>query len=317
MRKRNGFILAIITLLSVVFFSVAHADPIYKSVDAQGNVVFSDQPSSNAQQVTLPPISIAPAPTVVPLTPVTTTSTSPSADNPVLVYKQLDLLSPLNDQTIWDNNGIVNVSVALSPNLGSGDMLQVILDGKVVASSNSTTNFTLNGLDRGTHVMQVQIINSKKKVVKVSNVVTFYIHKAIAACNTPLKVCMKGNCQQELTYLGGHPICQQIFVDKVLLAESRYQTCKENACPQLAELKAKYETLKKSLVNKIQQDMAVLADNIEQCKAKNCSELGDLQKKYYIAEASILDFKLNQCERTHCKEKQELKNKYEAAKKQT
>lgn len=315
MQKLKYHILAIITLIGISLMSIAYAEQIYKSVDAQGNVVYSDQPSPNAQPVNPAPISIAPTPNETPLAPVTSTSAPPPGDE-VKVYTQLDLISPLNDQTIWDNNGTVNVSIAMSPKLGPGDAIQLVLDGKVVATSNSTTNFTLTGIDRGTHVLQAQIINSKKKTVKTSNVVTFYLHKAIAACNNPLQMCDKGNCQEELSYLADHANCQQIFMDKLAQAEDKYENCKANNCPKLAELKQKYDNTREKIQQQIQAAMLILEDKIEQCKETNCSELGDLRKKYFIAQANIYQFKINQCKRTNCTNINTLKTAYQQAKEQ-
>ncbi|MFN7097737.1 MAG: DUF4124 domain-containing protein [Gammaproteobacteria bacterium] len=316
MRRGKKLAAAIMILLGMSVLTSALAEQIYKSVDAQGNVVYSDQPSSGAQQITPPPISITPTPTVAPLPPINTSTQDTQSTSIVKVYTQLDILSPLNDQTIWDNNGNINVSVALAPKLAAGDQLQVIVDGKVLAESNTTTNFTLNSLERGTHVLQVQIINNKKQVVKVSNVVTFYLHKAIAACNSPLQTCLHGDCQIEMAYLADHIVCQQIFMDKLEQAENRYQTCKENDCPQLIVLKQEIDQDKVKIQKEIQIGMTLLENNLEQCKATNCSQLAELKTKYFVAEANIIKFKIHQCERTHCKEKQELKNKYEAAKKQ-
>lgn len=174
-----NFIKSIVALIFlVVLTSASAAGQIYKSIDAQGNVSYSDQPSPGAQPVQLAPISITP----VPATPAGNPApmqTAPVTDAKPVVYLQLQIISPINDQTVWDNNGQVTVSVSVMPALASTDTMQMIVDGKIAAESNSAANFNLTHLDRGTHVIQAQIVRNKKQIVKVSNSVTFYLHKAM------------------------------------------------------------------------------------------------------------------------------------------
>ncbi len=176
-----------ILCLSLCVAVLSYGETIYKSVDAQGNVTYSDKPSSNAQPVSLMPISVTASPAV-----------SAPADTPVIKkpvtsisYKTLEIQQPQNDATIWDNNGNFSVQVNLEPALVAGDTLQILLDGKVVASSSNSTSFNITGIDRGTHIVQAQIIDPDQKVVKVSNSITIYLHRTIAKKKN---LCTPGNC---------------------------------------------------------------------------------------------------------------------------
>ena len=163
-------------------FLEAQGETVYKTVNTDGSVNYSDQSSSGASPLVLPPLSVMPstANSQNTQTPVTT----PAVEKTVL-YQQLDILSPHNQETIWNNSGEVSITLQISPNITPPDLLQLMIDGKVMGSSKESTAFVLKGLDRGTHLLQAQIINQHKKIVKVSPVVVFYIHKAIAAFTSP------------------------------------------------------------------------------------------------------------------------------------
>jgi hypothetical protein len=176
----GAFLRQLAIVISLLLLTVATASAqIYKSVDAQGNVSYSDQPSPGAQPIQLEPLSITPEPVTTAPPTITPIQTAPITTDKPVVYQQLQIISPTNDQTIWNNNGQVTVSVSVMPALAGNDSIQLVVDGKITAESTSATNFNLDQLDRGTHVIQAQIVRNKKQIVKVSNSVTFYIHKAM------------------------------------------------------------------------------------------------------------------------------------------
>ena len=158
-------------------FSEAQGETVYKTVNTDGSVHYSDQSSSGASPLILPALSVVPSTAVSQDTQ--TPVTSPAIEKAVS-YQQLEILSPHNEETIWNNSGEVSITLRISPNITPPDILQLLIDGKVMGSSKESTAFVLGGLDRGTHLVQAQIINQHKKIVKVSPVVVFYIHKAIA-----------------------------------------------------------------------------------------------------------------------------------------
>jgi len=95
-------------------------------------------------------------------------------------YSTLEIVSPANDEGIHANDGVMSVSVKSNPALQNGHSLVVLVDGKEYATSN-TNSITLNGLERGTHSLQVRIVNSDGSIVKSSTTTTFHIIKTTAA----------------------------------------------------------------------------------------------------------------------------------------
>lgn len=261
---------------------------IYQSVDAQGNVVYSDQPSAHAQTVNLPqntPPTIPTAPPPSQNAPTLLNALPTTQPNDVTVYKTLSITSPVNEQTIWDNSGNVSISVNVEPALAANDTIELMLDGQVFASSQSNASFSITGVDRGTHVLQVRIVNKDQKVVKVSNVITIYLHKAIAACNSPLTACPNGQCQKEIAYLGANPICQQNFVAKLVEVYQAYQSCR-GSCARKVDIDNQYLSIKGVWIPQIQIAILNLSSKLEACRATSCSQLSQLQRRYEASQHS-------------------------------
>lgn len=138
---------------------------VYKSVDSNGNVIYSDAPSKNAREINLPPISIVPS-----LSPVDVARAGeipdPKPQAQVTQY-QLNFVSPLPDQVVRKPES-VGVNVNSIPALSNGDMMTILLDGVVIAHGNAATVSTEN-LDRGVHSLSVRVMNTAGQVISQSS----------------------------------------------------------------------------------------------------------------------------------------------------
>jgi hypothetical protein len=147
--------------VSAILCSQLSIAAVYKSVDANGNVVYSDSPTKNAKEISLPPISIVPS-----LSPVDVARASSIPDpnpKPTVTQYQLSFVSPLPDQVIRKPEP-VSVNVNSVPALANGDVMTILLNGVVVANGNSATVST-EGLDRGSHSLSARVVNSAGQVV--------------------------------------------------------------------------------------------------------------------------------------------------------
>lgn len=150
---------------------------IYKSVDAKGNVVYTDKPSNSSEKVELKPLT-----TYTP--PARTRKLPPPPTDEVPVTPELSIVSPANGQTIWDNLG--NISMEFQTNLeaNEGNQIQVLLDGKPVAMTNEKS-VQLQGIDRGEHTLVAEVIGPNGQVLATSNSVIVYLHRTIVKQNRP------------------------------------------------------------------------------------------------------------------------------------
>ncbi len=174
---------SILFISLVISVSSAHAT-IYKSVDAQGNVVFSDQPGGNAQPLKLPPVPTYSPP---PMPASVTTETTPIKLPPTPGYEQFAVVAPGQDQAFWDNAGDVEVRVSLQPALmtAAGHRLVFYLDGVAGGEPAEDTSTVFHNVDRGQHTVSAAVIDATGKTIQTTEKVRFQLHRL--SLNAPLR----------------------------------------------------------------------------------------------------------------------------------
>lgn len=162
-------------------FSLFAASKIYKKIDPDGSVEYSDVPFDAGSK----PIKLKPLPTVNLTPPGPALSPSPAPARP-FQYKSIRIISPLADEAIRTNNGNISVKAELKPPLQSRlkHHIQWQLDGKIMTGANSL-KLNLKNLDRGTHRLQLRVINSHDETVIRTTTISFHILRvALGAGNT-------------------------------------------------------------------------------------------------------------------------------------
>lgn len=94
-------------------------------------------------------------------------------------YQSVHIVAPESGTTIHNNNGRVSVTIAISPPLrvAAGDHLTLMLDDKAVASGQKL-KFKLKNIDRGSHMLQVQVNAADGTLLATSPQVTFHMWRA-------------------------------------------------------------------------------------------------------------------------------------------
>jgi hypothetical protein len=167
MRYLTAFFLALLLIPSL-----GAADVLYKWVDAQGIVHYSDKPAPGATKIDVPkaptftPPQVA-APEGLHREGVHRGDASPQSPA-ATGYTAITINSPQDQQTLW-NVPSVTVSVNVAPALRPGDNVTISLDG--AAQTVNGTSATFNDVDRGQHTVTASVggINASP--------VTFYIQK--------------------------------------------------------------------------------------------------------------------------------------------
>ncbi len=152
---------------------LVEATTIYKTVDNNGNIIFTDTRSKGqpGETVNLRPItSISPVPTY---SPAPFSITAPKKAS----YSHLAITEPSHESTVR-NPEIVTVRVAIKPRIQFGHIVRLRLNGDVVAESRQRPTFELKEVERGTHTLTAEIVNREQQVVRsVTN--TIYVHRTI------------------------------------------------------------------------------------------------------------------------------------------
>ena len=84
-----------------------------------------------------------------------------------------------------DNQGIIPVAFTTSPMPEDDFSYQMYLDGMPWFQPFFSQQVYLSNVDRGTHTIQVKLMNSEGTVVGESDGVTFHLHRATALKRSP------------------------------------------------------------------------------------------------------------------------------------
>ena len=172
-------------LLSVVFLLAGAASAeFYKSVDEDGNIVYSDTPTPGAERLKPPPISTVES-LPKPEQPSETEAKAgeeageEAAKKPPTRYTKFAIASPGNDATIWDNTGAVPVSLLLEPPLDiqNGHSVWVYVDGKAVVRKSQSMVQPLSGIDGGAHKIRAEIRDENRKTLKRTQSITVHMKR--------------------------------------------------------------------------------------------------------------------------------------------
>lgn len=159
--------------LALIFMTLSAFSSIYEWTDSHGNVSFSDTPRKGSKKLDLPDAQSYSAPqTQMPTTPANDKETVDSTP-----YSSVAITTPVNDSTIPNQEGLVNVSVDTVPTLRKEDNIQLLLDGKPVGKPQKSTIFTINNVYRGTHTLSLNIISDNGSVLISSEKITFFVHR--------------------------------------------------------------------------------------------------------------------------------------------
>lgn len=171
--------LFLLLALSLSIFS-AHAE-IYRWVDAQGRVMYGDDPpnKSNAKRVALPTLTVADG-----FVPHQTEAQPAQQKEDDEAYSDFKITSPESGEAVRANGGNLTVTIGLKPKLKAGDGITLYLDSKQVASG-SSLSFPLTELERGNHTVFAVLNDASGNIIQNTETVTFSLlqHSGLQADN--------------------------------------------------------------------------------------------------------------------------------------
>ncbi|MGA2024537.1 MAG: DUF4124 domain-containing protein [Steroidobacteraceae bacterium] len=167
---RAALIPALLVILATA--GLAAAATMYRWVDANGVVHYSDTPQPGAEQVAMPNAQTYRA------TPVPTTSpdaTPKAAD--AAGYQSCSITSPAADDTLFAPEALT-VSVQVVPNLRPGDQVIVTLDGATLQSGSSgALSYQVAAPERGAHTVSAAVHDAQGNTVCNAPDITFNVQR--------------------------------------------------------------------------------------------------------------------------------------------
>jgi hypothetical protein len=159
--------------LMCIASSVAAAGTVYKWVDENGVIHYSDQPHENAEKVQLKALQTYSAPKNLPAPG----PSAPGTTGPLVAYQSCVVSEPTNDQ-VYMNTSTITAGVVVQPAVRPGDQVVVTLDGqRVPGVPAGGGQFTISPVDRGTHSLQLAVQDRTGRAICQSPSVTFHVHQ--------------------------------------------------------------------------------------------------------------------------------------------
>lgn len=163
-------------LLTLFVLPAVFGGTLYKWVDDQGNVHYSDKPHTGATKMHLPNAQTYTAPGAAePISPEANDSDYPNRQPQRQEYSTFLIASPASEET-FSNVESVTVSVNLQPGLQPGDRITITMDGQSQGPG-TALSATFNGIDRGEHKASATLTESNGQTMSTP-VITFYVQKA-------------------------------------------------------------------------------------------------------------------------------------------
>ncbi|WP_263768746.1 hypothetical protein [Propionivibrio soli] len=180
------------------------AQGVYMTPGEKGPV-FSDKPRPGAKEVTLPPLTVMPAPKVAPSAPAAEAAPAPATppvgaivpppDAPPPGYRQFSVVYPENNGSIVANTAVFDVRLAVDPPLrvGDGHAFVLRINGRPVARRFTSTEIMVppefwgDTLPPPNQLTQVDasIVDNSGQVVMNTEPVLFYLRYATVLNHTP------------------------------------------------------------------------------------------------------------------------------------
>lgn len=172
MRKR----IALLFALALFASAAAHAQA-YKWIDEDGTVHYSDRPRPGAEQIELDRSETRRPRSTRRRTAVNPAAASDDAaeESSQFRYESLTVESPASEETLWNIEGVLNVTLALTPALQPGHRVRVYFDGNPRPVEG--TFFQLTEVYRGAHNLQAEILDEAGTLMIRSVPSRFYVQQ--------------------------------------------------------------------------------------------------------------------------------------------
>lgn len=180
---KNILALMLTTLLVCLSAGSDAASRIYRTVDEDGNVIFTDVPPKEGESGEA--IAVERPNTFQPAASESreewiVDSDGENADEAAFNYNAVTITSPTHDQAVRENAGNVTVVAEVEPELQIGHHIRIVMDDTPEQTGPQTV-FTLPNVDRGTHTLLAQVVDDAGNVLLTSSPVVFHLQRVAAA----------------------------------------------------------------------------------------------------------------------------------------
>lgn len=180
----NGMIRTISAMtVFLLSFSAVWAADIWKTVDEDGNVVYTDQPPKDGSTpMDLPELSVIETNIQVNQTPAQGEGVkAPTTSELRKLYRDFRIIRPLADETFWGTASTVVVAWGSDTAIIPGLNVRLFVDGK--AQDAPATGSVSLTLERGEHRVSAELRDARNRRIVRTAPVTFFVKQNSANFN--------------------------------------------------------------------------------------------------------------------------------------
>ena len=158
--------------------TAAAAATVWTWVDENGQQHYSDRPVEGATQIEIQGAQgftglMPRRPAAAPGQAAETATPEPVVE----AYSRFSVVSPSQQETLWNIEGNLSVQVDLEPALQAGHRLNAYVDGTLMTVGATSNTFTVPEVYRGLHSLQAVIMDAEGREVLRSLAVTFMVQQ--------------------------------------------------------------------------------------------------------------------------------------------
>ena len=180
------FILTLITL-SLAFMASPLTAEVYKTVDKDGNVTYTDKPPPDGSEpMELPGLSVIESPeyqkTARELEAEAIANGTQTEPEEIPLrklrndFKDFAIVSPQQEESVWRPDGPVTIAWSTGTQMLPGMKVTVTLDGKKLSTTTDRMVLVPN-MERGEHTVAAELTDARNRRVALSEPVTFFIRQ--------------------------------------------------------------------------------------------------------------------------------------------
>ena len=170
----------ILMACSMAMATNAMSADVYKVVDEDGNVTYTDKPPKDGSgPIKLAPISVIETPTYE--QPAKADAEGEESKEMSLKYLRkhyadFAIVSPQQEESVWHPDAAMPVAWTTRYQLQEGMQVTIYIDGKQHSKS-SDQIIAVPELDRGEHKVEAQLTDSKNRRIATAEPITFFVRR--------------------------------------------------------------------------------------------------------------------------------------------
>jgi len=179
-------LLMILLTISLAMTASSLMAQVYKVVDENGNVTFTDiPPGDGTKPLNLPSLSVIETPEYETTARQAAEEAAASGDveppeetlrSLRQSYRDFEIISPRSEESIWSPDGPVSVVWSTGNDLRDGMQVKIFIDGQLRATT-AQPMIPIVGLERGEHVVTAEIRDRRNRTIVAAQPITFFVRQ--------------------------------------------------------------------------------------------------------------------------------------------